>query len=159
MDAGVKKLLDSVTIETLHAHNFSRSSTQAANVLTDLLSRYLTLLSATCSRYAHHAGRLRLTARDAINALDELGLGVDELSEYCASEARDLARYSSHTTRRAEDLRDFKGQSSRAHHALRYFMLYFISCLESRREDRTGCNSFDICTYVQQDAVRRRKRR
>ena len=125
MDAGAKKILDSVTIETLHAHNFSRSSTQATVVLTDLLSRYLALLSATCARYAQHAGRLRLTARDAINALDELGLGVDELTDYCASEARDLARYASHTARRAEDLKEFKGQSSRVPYALHFFMLYF----------------------------------
>lgn len=125
MDTGAKKLLDSVTIETLHAHNFSRSSTQATIVLTDLLSRYLALLSATCARYAQHAGRLRLTARDAINALDELGLGVEELSEYCASEAKDLTRYASHSSRRAEDLKEFKGQSSRVLYALLFFMVSF----------------------------------
>ena len=110
MDAGAKKLLETVTIETLHANNFSRASTQATQVLTDLLSKYLLLLSATCAKYAEHAGRLRLTAQDTVSALDELGLGVEELSEYCAGEGRELSRYARHTSRRMEDLNEFKGQ-------------------------------------------------
>ena len=114
MDAGAKKLLETVTIETLHAHHFSRASTQATNVLTDLLSRYLTALSSTCAKYAEHAGRLRLTARDAADALDELGVGIEELSEYCTTEGREMARYTVHTGRRLEDLNEFKGQSGRA---------------------------------------------
>lgn len=105
-------MLESITFETLHAHNFTRSSSQATLVLTDLLSRYLTLLSAGCAKYAEHAGRLKLTVRDAVSALDELGVGVDELNEYCASEARDISRYAVHTARRIEDLNEFKGQSS-----------------------------------------------
>ncbi|KAH9948449.1 hypothetical protein B0H21DRAFT_733342 [Amylocystis lapponica] len=108
MDQGAQKLLESATLETLHAHNFSRSSTQATQVLTDLLARYLTLLSTSCAKYAEHAGRLRLTVRDAVSALDELGVGVDELSEYCATEARDLSRYAVHTARRIEDVNEFK---------------------------------------------------
>ncbi|KAF7795137.1 hypothetical protein EIP86_006284 [Pleurotus ostreatoroseus] len=108
MDAGAKKLLETVTIETLHANNFSRASTQATQVLTDLLSKYLLLLSATCAKYAEHAGRLRLTAQDTVSALDELGLGVEELSEYCAGEGRELSRYARHTSRRMEDLNEFK---------------------------------------------------
>ena len=88
MDAGAKKLLETVTIDTLHANNFSRASTQATQVLTDLLSRYLSLLSATCAKYAEHAGRLRLNAKDAAAALGELGVSVEELSEYCALEGR-----------------------------------------------------------------------
>ena len=111
MDAGARKLLETVTIETLHAHHFSRASTQATNVLTDLLSRYLTVLSSTCAKYAEHAGRLKLTARDAVCALDELGLGVQELSEYCATEGREMSRYATHTARRLEDLNEFRGQS------------------------------------------------
>ncbi|CCM03224.1 uncharacterized protein FIBRA_05349 [Fibroporia radiculosa] len=108
MDGGAKKLLESVTHETLHAHSFSRSSTQATLVLTDLLSRYLALLTTTCAKYAEHAGRLSLSLRDAVSALDELGVGVDELSEYCAVEGRDLARYNTRSARRVEDLNEFK---------------------------------------------------
>ncbi|ETW79874.1 hypothetical protein HETIRDRAFT_322551 [Heterobasidion irregulare TC 32-1] len=112
MDSNAFKLLESVTLKTLHAHSFSRSSTQASLVLTDLLSRYIALLSTTCAQYAQHAGRTNLTARDAIRALDELGIDVEELNEYCSHEGEELARYAGHSTKRLEDLNDFKGQSS-----------------------------------------------
>ncbi|CAL1698028.1 unnamed protein product [Somion occarium] len=108
IDQGAKKLLETATIETLHAHNFSRSSTQATLVLTDLLSRYFTVLTTTCAKYAEHAGRSRLTAKDAICALDDLGVDVEELSEYCASEGKEMSRYAVHTARRIEDLNEFK---------------------------------------------------
>ncbi|THH17282.1 hypothetical protein EW146_g3495 [Bondarzewia mesenterica] len=108
MDSGAFELLESVTLKTLHAHSFARSSSQASVVLTDLLSRYLTLLSSTCAQYAQHAGRANLTARDAICALDELGVNVEELSEYCGQEGEELARYAGHSAQRLEDLKDFK---------------------------------------------------
>ncbi|GJE95812.1 hypothetical protein PsYK624_120020 [Phanerochaete sordida] len=112
MDAGARKLLETATVETLHAHHFSKASTQATNVLTDLLSRYLQVLASTCVKYAEHAGRLRLTARDAACALDELGVGVEELNEYCATEGKELARYAVHTARRLEDLSEFRAALS-----------------------------------------------
>ncbi|KZT03328.1 uncharacterized protein LAESUDRAFT_744694 [Laetiporus sulphureus 93-53] len=108
MDGGARKLLETVTFETLHANNFSRSSTQASQVLTDLLVRYLALLTTTCAKYAQHAGRLSLSVRDAVSALDELGVGVDELSQYYATDGRDLSRYAIHTARRMEDLGEFR---------------------------------------------------
>lgn len=112
-DQGAKKLLETVTIKTLHAHNFSRASGQATNTVTDLLSRFLTVLTGTCARYAEHAGRTHLTAKDAICALGDLGVDVEELSEYCASEGRDLSRFAVHTGRRTEDLNEFKGRYNR----------------------------------------------
>ncbi|KAI0077684.1 hypothetical protein K474DRAFT_1661466 [Panus rudis PR-1116 ss-1] len=108
MDQAAKKLLETVTIETLHAHNFSRSSTQAHFVLTDLLHRYLTVLATTCARYAEHAGRLHVIPKDAVSALGDLGVDVDELSDYCATEAREMSRYAVHTARRMEDLHELK---------------------------------------------------
>ncbi|KAI0087594.1 hypothetical protein BDY19DRAFT_954514 [Irpex rosettiformis] len=108
MDVGAKRLLETATIETLHANHFSRASTQATLVLTDLLSRYLTLLSTTCAKYAEHAGRLRLNARDAEHALHELGVDVEELGEYCVTEGREMSRYAVHTARRLEDLNEFR---------------------------------------------------
>ncbi|KAI0632902.1 hypothetical protein C8Q77DRAFT_1120425 [Trametes polyzona] len=110
MDSGTKKILESVTIKTLHAHNFSRSSTQANQVLTDLLSRYLTLFASTCAKYAEHAGRLRLTVGDATHAMEELGTSVEELSEYCATEGREMARYAVQSSKRLEDLNELKAQ-------------------------------------------------
>jgi histone H3/H4 len=108
MDSGAHKLLESATQRTLHAHAFSRSSSQASAVLTDLLSRYLTLLSATCAKYAQHAGRTGLTVHDAISALDDLGVSLDELSEYCSTEGKELNRYALYSARRVEDLHEFK---------------------------------------------------
>ncbi|KAI8972618.1 hypothetical protein BD414DRAFT_500107 [Trametes punicea] len=110
MDSGAKKILETVTIKTLHAHNFSRSSTQANQVLTELLSRYLVLFASTCAKYAEHAGRLRLSVHDAVHAMDELGTSVEELSEYCTTEAKEMARYALHSAKRLEDLHDFKAQ-------------------------------------------------
>jgi Wiskott-Aldrich syndrome protein len=107
-------VLESATHRTLHAQGFSRSSAQASLVLTDLFSRYLTLLSSTCAKYTQHAGRTKLTARDALAALDELGVGIDELTEYCASEGREMRRFALHTVRRVEDLNELKGQLAHA---------------------------------------------
>ena len=113
MDAGAHKLLETIILKTLHAHSFTRSSTQASLALTDLLSQYLVLLATTCSQYAQHAGRLNITVRDAMSALDELGVSMDELHEYCGTEGDELERYSGHSAKRQEDLIEFKGQSER----------------------------------------------
>lgn len=111
MDSGAHKLLGSATQRTLHAHAFTRSSSQSSAVLTDLLSRYLTLLSSTCAKYAQHAGRTGLTVRDAISALDDLGVSLDELSEYCSTQGKELNRYALYSARRVEDLHEFKCMS------------------------------------------------
>ncbi|KAI0255488.1 hypothetical protein BJV78DRAFT_1119496 [Lactifluus subvellereus] len=108
MDAGAHKLIETVVLKTLHAQSFTRSSSQASLVLSDLLSRYITLLATTCSKYAQHAGRLNMTVRDAMYALDELGVSMDELHEYCGTEGDELARYSGHSAKRQEDLCEFK---------------------------------------------------
>ena len=113
MDASSHKLLENVVLKTLHAHSFTRSSSQASLVLSDLLSRYIVLLVTTCSQYAQHAGRFNLTVRDAMSALDELGVSMDELHEYCGTEGDELARYSGHSAKRQEDLCEFKGQLER----------------------------------------------
>lgn len=130
-DQGAKKVLETATIKTLHAHNFSRASSQATSVMTDLLSRYFTVLTETCARYADHAGRTRLTAKDAIRALDDLGVDMEELSQYCATEGRELSRFAVHTGRRMEDLNEFKGRFRRSVPAcvrglITLFSIYFL---------------------------------
>ncbi|CAA7261949.1 unnamed protein product [Cyclocybe aegerita] len=110
MESGAHKLLESATQRTLHAHAFSRSSSQASLVLTDLLSRYLSLLTATCAKYAQHAGRSSLTVRDALASLEELGVTLEELDDYCATEGKELNRYALYSARRVEDLQEFKSQ-------------------------------------------------
>jgi histone H3/H4 len=110
MDVSTQKILESATHRSLHSQGFSRSSSQASLVLNDLLSRYLTLLTSTCAKYAQHAGRTGLTLRDALSALDELGAGVDELGEYASGEGHELRRYAIHTGRRCEELKELKGE-------------------------------------------------
>ncbi|KAG5635122.1 hypothetical protein H0H81_012382 [Sphagnurus paluster] len=99
MQEATSKILESATHRTLHAHAFSRSSSQASLVLTDLLARYLALLSSTCAKYATHAGRTRLSVYDALGALEDLGLSVPELTEYATGEGKELARYAVWSTR------------------------------------------------------------
>jgi hypothetical protein len=42
--------------------------------------------------------------------LDELGVSMDKLHEYCRMEGDELARYSGHCAKRQEDLGKFNGQ-------------------------------------------------
>lgn len=108
MEHCAQKLLESTIHKTLHAHAFSRASTQATLVFTDLLSRYLTLLTSTCAKYAQHAGRTKLTIYDALEALEELGANVEDLSEYGSAEGKELNRYALHSARRQEELNEFR---------------------------------------------------
>jgi histone H3/H4 len=108
MENGSFKLLESATQRTLHAQNFTRTSTQASIVLTDLLSRYIALLANTCAKYASQAGRSNLTTSDAISALQEAGLSMEDLADYARSEGREMARYTVHTARRMEDMSEYK---------------------------------------------------
>ncbi|KAF8892036.1 hypothetical protein BD779DRAFT_1670390 [Infundibulicybe gibba] len=110
MESAVQKLLESATHRTLHANGLSRTSTQASAVLTDILSRYLTLLASTCVRYTQHAERTHSTAWDAISALEEVGISLHELAEYYTSEGIELGRYALYSARRAEDLNEFRAQ-------------------------------------------------
>ena len=157
MDAGAKKLLETATIETLHANNFSRASTQATQVLTDLLSRYLSLVASTCAKYAEHAGRLRLSARDAVSALGELGLDVQELSEYATTEGRELTRYARHSTRRVEDLNEFKGKSCPSSCVLLSYDALCHSCARCRYARRhRRCATACVCALDDSSAFGRR---
>ena len=49
-----------------------------------------------------------------MSALDELGVSMDELHEYCGTEGDELERYSCHSLKRQEDLNEFKGKLERA---------------------------------------------
>ncbi|KAG6855968.1 hypothetical protein H0H87_008909 [Tephrocybe sp. NHM501043] len=110
METAACKLLESATHRTLHAQAFSRSSSQASMVLTDLLSRYLALVASTCAKYASHAGRTNITVNDALGALGDMGVELEELREYAGTEGRELGRYALWTARRVEDLGELKAQ-------------------------------------------------
>lgn len=109
MEVGSSKILESVVQRTLHAHNFSRSSSQAVQVLSDLLARYLSLLSLTCAQYAQHAGRTDMSIYDVILSMEELGLTPEDLVGFYESDGKELARYAVATSRRAEELAEMRG--------------------------------------------------
>lgn len=46
--------------------------------------------------------------RDAIGALSELGVDIEELSDYCSIEGKELSRYALYSARRVEDLHEFQ---------------------------------------------------
>jgi len=104
------QILHTTTIRTLHAQNFNKASTEATHDLTDVLSRYLTLLAETCARYAQHAGRTNVTIWDAVSALGEIGVEIGELREYAEGEAKELIRYTAQTARRADELAEIRSE-------------------------------------------------
>ncbi|KAH8822699.1 hypothetical protein DL96DRAFT_1618807 [Flagelloscypha sp. PMI_526] len=109
MEFAAETLLASTIHRTLHAQGFTRSSSQAASVLTDLLSRYLTLLTSSAAKYATLCGRSGLLdARDLIEAMDDMGVSIDDLSNYYSSEGRDFMYLISR--RREEDLAELRVQ-------------------------------------------------
>ncbi|CAK5271037.1 unnamed protein product [Mycena citricolor] len=109
MEYAANRLLDAATQRMIHAAAFSRASTQACSVLTDLLVRYISLLAATTGKYAEHAGRTNLTMADALSALEELGSESEDLIQYM-SEAKELSRYAIYSLRRVEELHEFKAR-------------------------------------------------
>lgn len=117
MEGCTHRLLETAALRTLHAHSFSRASAVAAHVLHDLLARYLALLAASCAKYAHHAGRTSLSVHDALGALDDLGVAMDELTDFAAVEAKELSRYAVYSTRRIEDLNELSGTCLRLCHS------------------------------------------
>ncbi|KAJ7075631.1 hypothetical protein B0H15DRAFT_916670 [Mycena belliarum] len=112
MEHAAHKLLEAATHRSIHAAAFSRSSTHASAVLTDLLARYIQLLASTAAKYAQHAGRTTVTCTDALEALEDLGFGLQDLLDY-VPEAKELSRYGIHSQRRVEELNEFKTQLGR----------------------------------------------
>ncbi|KAF9238395.1 hypothetical protein BU15DRAFT_47719 [Melanogaster broomeanus] len=102
-------IVDSVIIKILHAHGFARTSSQATSVLSNLLSRYLVVVTSACGQYAELAGRSKLSVHDLVACLGELGTDLDELSEYCSTEGVELSRDASNSVKRLDDLADIRG--------------------------------------------------
>ncbi|KAG8883552.1 hypothetical protein FRB97_006399 [Tulasnella sp. 331] len=97
MDASVRQHLHAVTIRTLHAHQFTRTSSNAAHTLTDIVQRYITLLALTSKQYAEHSGRdgAGVNVHDIVAAMAELGVGVNELMEFAEGlEGKEMQKYS-----------------------------------------------------------------
>lgn len=66
---------------------FQASHSTASLALADILGRYIQLVASTAGDYACSTGRTSVGLMDAVEALDELGVGWSELDEF-ASEAR-----------------------------------------------------------------------
>lgn len=106
--AAAVTVLDSVILKVLHAHNFSRTSSQASVVLANFVSRYLILLSSISGSYAELSGRSKVNIWDVLSSLGDLGVTLEELDEYCVSEGKELGKYASSSTRRLDDLLEFR---------------------------------------------------
>lgn len=91
-----------LTSRIVHAHQFNKASSNAVDIIVDLLSRYLELLAGTCAQYAQHTGRTGANALDAVVALQELGLDVDELKDWCERDGLELAKYTGGSGRAVE---------------------------------------------------------
>ncbi|OAX40749.1 hypothetical protein K503DRAFT_582661 [Rhizopogon vinicolor AM-OR11-026] len=113
--AAAAAVLDSVVLKVLHAHNFSRTSSQASVVLTNLVSRYLILLSSVSGSYSELSGRSKVNIWDVLSSLGDLGVTLEELDEYSISEGKELGRYASSSTRRLDDLLEFRSYLEDGH--------------------------------------------
>lgn len=67
---------------TCSQEGFHSSHSNASTALADVLGRYISLLASKSGDYAAASGRTSFGVLDAIEALDELGLGMDDLDEF-----------------------------------------------------------------------------
>ncbi|KAJ7780359.1 hypothetical protein B0H14DRAFT_3586370 [Mycena olivaceomarginata] len=118
MEYASLKLVEAATHRSLHAAGFSRSSTHASSP----------------AKYAQHAGRTTLTTTDALEALDDLGFGLQDLIDY-VPEAKDLSRYAIYSGRRVEELNEFKAQLGRVQRDDAFPLTYAPYDEEDQEED------------------------
>ncbi|KAG9090167.1 hypothetical protein FRC06_001191 [Ceratobasidium sp. 370] len=84
--------LHRATLRTLHSHSFTSSSSVAAHTLTSLFASYLDLLASSSVARANNSGRTGVGWGDVLGAMDEMGVGVDEMMGWCRSEAGEVGR-------------------------------------------------------------------
>lgn len=74
----------------LSASGFSRSSSSAAHLLSEVTQRYIQLLGSTCVQHANHAGRTTISPRDLCVSLAHImgGDPVEELLDWAEQEGR-----------------------------------------------------------------------
>ena len=93
--------------QVIHAHNFSKASSKAVDIVVDLLGHYLELLTATCASFAQHAGRDAANVHDAVVALGELGIDIQDIMEWCERDGVELSKFGTGSLR--EHLEQFSG--------------------------------------------------
>ncbi|SJX66169.1 uncharacterized protein SRS1_13604 [Sporisorium reilianum f. sp. reilianum] len=74
----------------LSSAGFSRSSAGAADLLTEVMQRYIQLIGSTCVEHANHAGRTVVSPQDLRASLEHIlgGDPVEELLEWAEEEGR-----------------------------------------------------------------------
>ncbi|KAG9082685.1 hypothetical protein FRC07_014131, partial [Ceratobasidium sp. 392] len=84
--------LHRATLRTLHSHSFTSSSSIAAHTLTSLFASYLDLLARSSVARANNSSRTGVGWNDVLGAMDEMGVGVEEMMSWCKSEAGEIGR-------------------------------------------------------------------
>lgn len=69
--------------QLLFQTGFDRLQLRTADVLADVLFRYLELLGGAAKGYAGHAGRTDANLEDVVEVLGDLGVAADDLREFC----------------------------------------------------------------------------
>lgn len=92
MDEAAYAHLHRATLRILHSHSFTSSSSVASHTLTSLFASYLDLLARSCVARAQHAGRIGVGWGDVVGAMDEVGVGLDEMGVWCKTEAGEVGK-------------------------------------------------------------------
>lgn len=85
--------LRTATLRIIRAHDFSRTSNTAVHALVDLLARFLDLVAGTTSEHAQLAGRTSANFYDALMALEEVGIDLDEIIQWRRMDGSMLSEY------------------------------------------------------------------
>lgn len=75
----------------LSSAGFSKSSSQAIHLLTEVFERYLLLVASTSHHHSGHVGRRVATACDVERSLNELGTSTEDIQRWFEEEGGDVA--------------------------------------------------------------------
>lgn len=78
-------------LSILHSAGFSKSSSQAVELLTEVFERYLLLLGSTSKHHANHVGRRIGGPWDVELALNDLGSSTEDIRHWFDEEGGDVA--------------------------------------------------------------------
>lgn len=85
----------------LSSAGFSRSSGSAADLLSELMQRYIQLIGTTCVQHANHAGRNTIAPQDLRASLEHIlgGDPIEELLEWAEDEGKlEVPEHNSYST-------------------------------------------------------------
>jgi histone H3/H4 len=131
MEEAIVGHLKLAIVRMLYSQGFTKSSTHTVAVLTDLLDRYLKLLLGSCADYAHHAGRPSVNAYDTLLAMEDMGTTLDNMRDYCDTEAKDTQKYTTTLPKSAQELAELKGM-------LNYFIFLYATAQSQPDYLQTG---------------------